>query len=234
MNAKSYSFIENGDGAISIIFNEPISEKLSRKIIYLAHQLKTHFAQSITDTIPAYQSLTICFNPLSDLKESLKETTLNILKQYKPQQDLQSSSIEIPVCYEKSYAPDIEKVAKRCQLKVTEVIEIHSKQTYLVHMLGFSPGFLYLGGLSEKIYCERKKTPSTRVPAGSIGIGGSQTGVYPQATPGGWQIIGRTPLNLFKPNSESPFIAEPLTKIRFVPITAKAFKKLANAEKADL
>jgi inhibitor of KinA len=137
--------------------------------------------------------------------------------------------IDIPVCYEAPFAPDLPAFALGAGLSIEEVIQVHSAGTYFVHMLGFSPGFMYLGGLPPKLHCPRKATPATRVPAGSVAIGGEQTGIYPQSTPGGWHIIGRTPLMLFNATRQPPNLVNALDSVRFMPITAEQFEQLSRS-----
>ena len=132
--------------------------------------------------------------------------------------------IELPVVYGGEDGPDLETVAEHAGLSTQEVIEIHSGTGYRVYMIGFAPGFPYLGGLDERIACPRLKTPRISVPAGSVGIAESQTGVYPNASPGGWQLIGRTAVKLFDPNvnaaNASPSLITPGAEVRFVPVDA--------------
>ena len=132
--------------------------------------------------------------------------------------------IVIPVCYEEEFAPDLHHVATHCKLSKDALIEAHTRETYLVHMLGFLPGFLYLGGLNPHLYCPRKTTPATNINPGSVAIGGNQTGIYPVASPGGWHIIGRTPIALFCPEAKQPFIASALDKVNFVAISRAEYQ----------
>lgn len=138
--------------------------------------------------------------------------------------------IEIPVCYDKEFAPDLSYVANYCGLTEAQIVSLHSEPEYLVHMLGFLPGFLYLGGLNQQLYCPRKTTPAKAISTGSVAIGGQQTGIYPISSPGGWQIIGRTPLKLFNPDNSEPAIASPLDKIKFVPIIKQVFKQIEKLQ----
>jgi KipI family sensor histidine kinase inhibitor len=142
----------------------------------------------------------------------------------------ESRQIEIPVCYEHDCAPDIALLAEHCQLSVEQVIERHSQVNYAVYFLGFKPGFAYLGDLDAKLHMHRKATPRLNVPAGSVGIGGAQTGIYPQSTPGGWQVIGRTPLKLFDPTLESPCLLQPGDTIRFKPISFDEYKRIGDSQ----
>jgi inhibitor of KinA len=137
--------------------------------------------------------------------------------------------VELPVCYGGEFGPDLEEVAARCGLSAAEVMARHSTAEYRVYMLGFSPGFPYLGGLDPAIAAPRRETPRLRVPAGSVGIAGMQTGIYPQESPGGWQIIGRTPGRLFRPDRAEPCLLGPGDRLRFVPVGPEAFRAAAGA-----
>lgn len=223
-----YRIVANGDAGLSVVFTAQVSEKLTRHIQVLSRLCAKEFAGLVTDIIPAYQSLTLCYLPFAAHQQQIMEKLQRILRHDLPEQDLNSQLITIPVCYEQAYAPDLISLAQACDLSVEQVIALHSNTDYLLHMLGFSPGFLYLGGLDPRLSCPRKTTPSARVPAGSVGIGGNQTGIYPQQTPGGWHIIGRTPITLFNPNLPSPCVAQPLDKIRFTAISAADFEAIRH------
>ena len=229
MSKLSYQIVANGDAAVSILFTAPVSEKLSRQIQWLAKFLATELAEVITDIIPAYQSLTLCYAPTKGNQKQMLDVLATVFKNDIPQDDYESQLITIPVCYDSVYAPDMEALATAKGLSRQEVIELHSNTDYLLHMLGFSPGFLYLGGLNPLLVYPRKAIPTARVPAGSVGIGGNQTGIYPQETPGGWHIIGRTPISLFNANWASPCVAQPLDKVRFKSIDSREFLALNEA-----
>lgn len=134
------------------------------------------------------------------------------------------------MCYQGAYAPDLESLAEYCNLSPADVIQQHTQNNYLVNMLGFLPGFLYLSGLADPLNCPRKEMPSLKISAGAVGIGGNQTGVYPVESPGGWHIIGQTPISIFSPAAKQPFIAQPLDKIRFVPIDIEKFQQLKRQQ----
>lgn len=224
----------NGDAALDIRFFAEPSEALSETIISLAESIKNNALTGITELVPAYQSLTVCYNPLQlpcssagvpkvcALRRALVAITEKNLEQ-KTSIQREHSLIRIPVCYHDEFALDMRALCAHTGLTAEEVISRHTAPRYLVHMLGFTPGFLYLGGLDKGLHCPRKARPALNVPAGSVGIGGGQTGIYPQATPGGWQIIGRTPLALFRPQQEPAYIAHPLDRIQFFAISKNAF-----------
>lgn len=221
--------VANGDAAITILFKDPLSERLSRQIHWLGKFCAQKLAERVTDIIPAYQSLTLCYCPCQRTQEHIQQVLQAVLADELPEDGHESRLITVPVCYDRDYGPDLASLAKDCGMTTEQVIALHSNADYLLHMLGFSPGFLYLGGLSSKLACARKPVPSARVAAGSVGIGGNQTGIYPQASPGGWHIIGRTPIALFNPHSSSPCVAQPLDKVRFKPITVQEFNALYEA-----
>jgi KipI family sensor histidine kinase inhibitor len=139
-------------------------------------------------------------------------------------------TVEIPVCYGSDFGPDIETVADTNQLTVAQVIELHSEPEYLIYMVGFTPGFPFMGGLSEKLHTPRLETPRTLVPEGSVGIANNQTGIYPVASPGGWQLIGRTPVKLFAPGRKNPFLYQAGDRIKFKPISAAEYTHLVEKE----
>lgn len=144
--------------------------------------------------------------------------------------DKEVKLIEIPVCYDAEYAMDMEYVMEYTGLSKDEIIDLHTKQVYYVYFIGFLPGFPYLGGLDKRLHTPRKDVPRLRIPAGSVGIGGSQTGIYPLNSPGGWQIIGRTPLKIFDPTREAPFLISSGECIKFIDISKEDYLTLKNNE----
>ena len=134
----------------------------------------------------------------------------------------------IPVCYDGEFAPDMEDVCAHTGLQREQVIRLHTSRDYLIYMLGFLPGFPYLGGMDERIEAPRLETPRTLIPAGAVGIGGKQTGIYPLASPGGWRLIGRTPIKVYDPDREEPILYKSGDYIRFYPITEEEYKDIAQ------
>ena len=222
----------NGDSAVTLFFDEAAGEDLTRYILSLAEEFKSSFPGMIIEAIPAYQSLTICFDVLAIETDTIDDALKQVVDNHIPNTTnaVVSRLIEIPVCYQGDYAPDLERLAEHCKLSPAEVIRQHTEKDYLVNMLGFLPGFLYLSGLSEQLHCPRKEVPSLKVVAGSVGIGGNQTGIYPVDSPGGWQIIGQTPVSIFSPAASEPFIAQALDKIRFVPIDIGKFEQMKSEQ----
>lgn len=197
---------------ILLDFGNIIDEELNRYIMALMSEIKH---EAIIELIPAYSSLLMEFNQeLADSREIIA-----YIKKLKPIVSVTGSALhEIPVKYDGANGPDLEFVAANAGLSKSEVIKRHTANEYRVYMLGFLPGFCYLGGLDPKLACKRMDSPRLVVPAGSVGIAGNQTGIYPSQSPGGWRIIGRTDLIMYKADSEDSFPIKPGDRIRFVAV----------------
>jgi len=221
----------NGDSALTLFFDEEAGEGLTRHILSLAEAFRSTFP-GINEVIPAYQSLTLYFDALAIETETIEASLRQVIDKgvTEAAQMTTSRLIEIPVCYQGAFAPDLESLAEYCNLSPVEVIQQHTQNSYLVNMLGFLPGFLYLSGLADQLNCPRKEIPSLNVSAGAVGIGGDQTGIYSVDSPGGWHIIGQTPISIFSPIAKQPFIAQPLDRIRFVPIDIEKFEQLKREQ----
>lgn len=186
----------------------------------------------LIETIPAFSTLTLIYDPLLITFNEAKEEITVLLKGAAAVTCTSPRSIEIPVCYGGTHGPDLEFVAKHNGLSPEEVIRCHTNENYTVEMIGFAPGFPYLGGMSAKIATPRKETPRVAIPERSVGIAGNQTGIYPIATPGGWQLIGRTPLRLFLPENDIPSLLRAGDQIAFRQITGDEYKTLEENENA--
>lgn len=184
------------------------------------------------ETIPAFTTLTLIYNPLLITFNEAKKEVTALLKGAAEVASPRPRTVEIPVCYGGAHGPDLEFVAKHNGLSTEEVIRFHIEESYTVHMIGFSPGFPYLGGMSERIAAPRKETPSVGIPERSVGIAGNQTGVYPISTPGGWQLIGRTPVRLFLPENDIPSLLRAGDRITFRRISADEYLALEEKENA--
>jgi KipI family sensor histidine kinase inhibitor len=185
--------------------------------------------RGILDLVPTYRSLLITYDPLVITTDALR-AAVEALEAGGVGTGLAAPQVlEVPTAYGGEFGPDLPFVASHNGLSEEDVIAIHSGTDYLVYMMGFSPGFPYLGGMSERIATPRLKTPRTAIPAGSVGIAQAQTGIYPVESPGGWQLIGRTPVALFDAMRTPPVLVEAGDYIRFVPITAERFAELAEA-----
>ena len=206
-----------GDCALLVSFVARIDPDINRCVHALRHWLLQNHAQDILEAVPAYHSLAVHYSPSRIGFESLSK----IIREADFSGSLQSMDtrrIELPVCYDLRVAPDLEWLAGSTRLSVEDVVALHSGAEYRVYFLGFKPGFAYLGGLHPRLHCPRKDSPRLSVPAGSVGIGGAQTGIYPHCTPGGWQIIGRTATPLFNAEQEPPCLLQPGDLLHFKPI----------------
>lgn len=212
-----------GDCALIIECGTSISPENHEKVQQVLQTLSKLSHPAVIEFMPTYTSVAVYYDPFQISFDFLR---VEIEKQLEFMADHEkpcSRMIEIPVCYGEEFGPDLSYVAQYHGLSEEEVIHLHSQQEYLVYMIGFVPGFPYLGGLPKQLATPRKTTPRLKVPAGSVGIAGEQTGIYPQDSPGGWQIIGRTPLSLFSPEANPPSLLVAGDRIRFVPITKEEF-----------
>jgi inhibitor of KinA len=219
--------------AITIELGETISEDVHRRVISVRDEILNNPIKGILDVVTAYTTVTVYFDPnlirnsklsgMTPLEKMRQFISENALRAKDFHNSSNSSIITIPVCYHHDYAFDIEWVASHHNTTSQEIIRRHTDQTYTVFMIGFTPGFPYMGILSPELESPRKQNPRIQVPAGSVGLAGKQTGIYPFATPGGWQIIGRTPLKLFDPSSPSPSLLKPGDKVKFESISKDQF-----------
>ena len=215
--------------AITISFCETPNERSRKAISRLDRALQAHPFPGFLEAVPAYVSLTVFY----DVKVIQRQQVIRYLEDLQQWEEQhkgggEASVVDIPVCYGGVFGPDLPFVAAHTGLTETAVIDIHRSAIYQVHMIGFMPGFAYLGGMSDRIASPRLATPRPHVPPGSVGIAGTQTGVYPLVSPGGWQLIGRTPLRLFDANRPSPSLLAAGQQVRFYPIDADMFENLTN------
>ena len=222
------------DSAILVEFGNSIDYEINAKVYALQSEIeRSDLATSVIEFIPSYRSLLIEYDNSRHLFADLEDQLTSIVESVGDSEisnlDAGSEIHKIPVAYGGEYGPDLQTVADHAELTTDEVIEIHSGTDYHVFMLGFAPGFPYLGGMDERIACPRLATPRTLVPAGAVGIAESQTGVYPNPSPGGWQIIGRTPIRLFDADADPPSVMLPGTKVNFVPMSHDEFESQAGS-----
>lgn len=220
-----------GDCAVIVEFANEIAEEINGKIKGYVTALKEQKIKGLKEMVPTFRSVMIEYDPRFITYESLVKILKETLHMAQNTKDTMKRVVEIPVCYEGEYAPDIEYVAAHAGLTVEEVIQIHSSTEYLIYMLGFLPGFPYLGGLDKRLFTPRLATPRIKLRAGSVGIGGEQTGLYPLESPGGWQIIGTTPVRIYNPDKESSIPYEAGDYIRFLAISKEEFQSIEEADK---
>jgi KipI family sensor histidine kinase inhibitor len=206
--------MDSSDRSLLIIFDDRISIEAHHQVLRLTPLLGS--LRGVTNVHPAYASILIDFDPLAIRHADLQRMVAERFAQTAAVPLPEPRTVEIPVSYGGEFGPDLEAVAAATGHTPDEVVAIHSGASYLVYFLGFSPGFPYLGGLPESIASPRLETPRKRVPAGSVAIGGRQTGVYPVASPGGWRIIGRTSLRLFEPDRDPPVLLRMGDHVKFV------------------
>ncbi len=200
--------LKAGEQGLVVEFGNEIDPVVNAHVHRLARILALEISEHILEVVPTYRSLMVYFDPLVITREALQEHIAGYLAELGADAVASDTTriITIPVSYGGEFGPDLEFVARHNAITQEEVVAIHTSIPYLVYMLGFTPGFPYLGGMSERIAAPRLDVPRVKIPAGSVGIAGKQTGIYPLESPGGWQVIGRTPLRLFNPSDESPFL----------------------------
>lgn len=220
-------FLKAGDSALIIEVGKDISPEINFKLKKITEYLDSLENDFITDLLPTYKSMIVYYNPLKISFDSLKKIIEEGLDTEKVEgNELRKEIVEIPVLYGGEYGLDIENIANHNKISVEEVIKIHTSEEYLIYMLGFTPGFPYLGGMSKKIATPRLETPRVKIPAGSVGIAGEQTGVYPIESPGGWQLLGRSPLEFFSPLKEKPFLLKAGDYIKFKSISQEEYDEI--------
>lgn len=226
-----------GDRGLLVQFGMGISLRDNLRVYRLAAALEEAGLPGVEELVPAYASLLVLYNPLVVEGEALARR----LEEWIREADLEEPGtgslgatvtggrlVEVPVAYGGDYGPDLEEVAARCGLAPAEVVAIHTSRVYRVFCLGFTPGFAYLGLLDRRLAVPRREEPRPRVPAGSVGIAGRQTGVYPRESPGGWRLIGCSPWQFFRPEKDPPALLAPGDRVRFKAISQGEFERLAT------
>jgi inhibitor of KinA len=222
----SVRFSPLGDHAIIITLGDSIDEATHRRVRAVSAALDARGPEGIVDQVPAFASVAVHYDPerisgdperppYARLVQALTELLVEVRDDALPP----PRTVDIPVCYGGELGPDLDDVARQHALEPSEVIRLHTAGDYLVYMVGFMPGFAYLGGLPEVLVTPRRSSPRTAVPAGTVGIGGQQTGVYPLVSPGGWNLIGRTPLRVFDVAREEPTLLATGDRVRFYAIS---------------
>jgi inhibitor of KinA len=216
------------DQSLLVYFDEAITEDARYRVLKLLRLLESHPIRGVRNLHPAYSSLLVKFDALSLTHDELQATLETYIKRLETLRLAEPRQIEIPVCYGGEFGPDLDDFAALHKLTAAEVIAAHASAAYVVSFLGFAPGFAYLQGLPEHLATPRLQTPRRQVPAGSVGIAGRQTGVYPFSTPGGWRLIGRTPLKMFSPYRQPMSLLQIGDGVRFTAISAWQFASMAS------
>ena len=219
-------YLVAGDSAVCVEFGNEISPEINKKIRAFKIAVEKSDIPGIVETVPTYRSLLVHYHPEVIGFKALTEEFDKLMGSLSSIPIPPPTVIEIPVLYGGEMGPDIENVAEHNHKTVEEVIKIHTSEEYLIYMIGFIAGFPYLGGMSKEIATPRLKSPRVKIEGGSVGIAGEQTGIYPVASPGGWQLIGRTPLKLYDAEREKPVLLEAGQYIKFAAVTEEEYKKI--------
>ena len=227
----SLRIVSAGDSAVTAEFDERIDSGVNAHVIAVAEAAEAAAMAGVRDIVPAYRSLTVYFDPVKTSIEAVSKELERAARKTETRPEGPLHILRIPICYGGAFGPDLGDVASFAGIDESEVIALHSTALYRVFMLGFVPGFAYLASVDSRIAVPRRGTPRVRVPAGSLGIAGVQTGIYPLDTPGGWQIVGRTSVRPFDPTRREPFLFKPGDAVQFYPIEPSDFER---AEKSRM
>ena len=225
---NDFRLVPAGDSALVVEFEERIDPAVNARAVALADSIQAAALVGVRDVVPTYRSVAVYFDPLSTNYDALVASVKRGAAQPAPQSSRGRVPIRVPVCYGGELGPDLVRVADFGHLSEADVVAIHSGANYRVFMLGFVPGFAYMGIVDARIAVPRHSAPRVRVPLGSVGIAGAQTGIYPADTPGGWQLIGRTPVKPFDPSRAEPFLLKAGDTVRFCPIDRGEFDCLSE------
>ena len=217
------------DRGLLLEFGDEISQEINEKVRRMALAIQSEAVPGIVETVPTYRSLLVLYSPLilsaGDLKRRLASIEENLHQSPFPKPKIN----RIPVVYGGKCGPDLDSVAEYHRSTPDEIIRLHCSRTYLIYLIGFMPGFPYMGELPEGLVTPRLKTPRVSVPAGSVAIAQKQAGIYPMDSPGGWQILGRTPVRMFDPDRDCPAYLQMGDRVQFYPITEKEFEEWRSA-----
>lgn len=220
----------SSDRSLCVEFGREISEEINGEVRAFYEAAAAAGIEGVEELLPTYRSVTVIYDPAVVSYMRLKREIENLLGRLTTAERREAALVRIPVLYGGDCGPDLAYVAKLHGLTEEEVVKIHSAPKYLIYMMGFLPGFCYLGGLDERIAAPRLETPRVKIPAGSVGIAGTQTGMYPLESPGGWQLIGRTPLKLYDPHRENPIRMEAGMRLEFYPVTREEYERIRRSE----
>ncbi len=217
-----------GDRGLLAEYGDGIDPEVNRKVRAMAAVLRARTPVGVVEVVPTYRSLLVTYDPLETGAARLRDEIDALEDRIGEIPVPEPRTVEIPVCYGGAFGPDLDFVAETHGLTEDEAVSIHAGTVYPIYMIGFTPGFPFLGGLDPRLHTPRLDTPRSAVPAGSVGIANDQTGIYPVTSPGGWRLIGRTPLRLFDPDRADPFLYRAGDRIRFVPVDEAGFRRIAE------
>ena len=219
-------FLSGGDRALFVEFGDAIDPELNRRVRRLLLAIQEAKLPEVLEAVPTYRSLLVYYEPRQTRPEELRAKLKLLVQRPQTGEPPEPKVTEVPTVYGGEYGRDLNFVAEYNGLSPEEIVRVHASRAYLIYMLGFIPGFAYLGGISLRIATPRLPTPRAKIPAGSVGIAGDQTGIYPAESPGGWRLIGRTPLELFHSEADPPALLQMGDYVRFVQITAEEFSRI--------
>jgi KipI family sensor histidine kinase inhibitor len=228
---SAFRIVPAGESALIVEFEARIDLEVNARTIACAEAIQAAHLAGVRDVVPTYRSVAVYFDPLRTDNDALMACLERVAGQPAGPASAARPPVRIPVCYGGELGPDLADVAAFAGMAESEVVRVHAGGTYRVFMLGFVPGFAYLGIVDARIAMPRHATPRVRVPAGSVGIAGVQTGVYPAETPGGWQLIGRTRLKPFDPSRDDPFLMQAGDAVQFYPIDRAEYERMTPGPK---
>lgn len=224
-----FRIVAAGDACVLLQFDERIAPEVNARAVAAAAMLHRAAVPGVRDIVPTFRSLAVHFDPLQTQYDALMEAVREAARVAPAGEQLHASAVtRIPVCYGGEFGPDLHEVARFAGVSEDAVVDLHCGASYRVFMLGFMPGFAYLGTVPDPIAAPRRRSPRARVVAGSVGIAGAQTGVYPADTPGGWQLIGRTPVRMFDVSRPEPCLLAPGDTVRFHAVDRATYQELAG------
>jgi inhibitor of KinA len=224
--AASVRFLDCGDTALTVEFGDTIDARINRQVLALTASLQAAALNGVVELVPTFRSLTVHYNPLETESRQLQEQIRPFIEDF-DHAEVAGRRFQIPVCYEQGFGVDLSEVSEVTGLSLAQIIECHSAPTYTVYAIGFLPGFPYLGGLREELVLPRRQSPRLVVPAGSVAIAMAMTGIYPLDSPGGWHLLGRTPVRLFDASQNPPVLFCAGDTLIFEPITSDRYGQLA-------
>ena len=229
MSPESVRIVAAGDAALVLELPARVDPAINARLVFVASELRRRFGTVVRDAVVGFTTLTVYFDPLTVDAAWLEGEIAQIAREEPPDDLAEGTTVDVPVCYGGQLGPDLSDVAAACGCSEEEVIRLHSSVEYRVFVVGFVPGFAYMGVVDERLALPRRAVPRTKVPAGSVAIAAGQTGIYPIETPGGWHLIGRTPIRPYDASRRDPVLFRCGDRVRFRAVDRHTFDTLASA-----